>query len=502
MPCALRWHTTLDMYLKRMYFDKALKILSSVSIISFLARKYLIFGTQIQVKNKHFAEYKCEDDHHSIQQILDWLILPNYTRLMNFGDLQKFTNFQTNLTIHQWKHISNSSKSSKNPSRSIISFLRNQYASAGYLDKMKQFVNPINAQKFNGVIFCKSFRVKVLSHSVSRDDNKYFILISLMNDIIQNKCHPFAFVSSQIFSKTTSSRCFINRTSLYYYNVHCRIVDIHFSVTFDVKIISEQKKIWSKRFTLVNYNKKMSIGSMTHAKCFCKVTSSLHACGYWVLKNETWFWDYGCKVPVPFAHKKDIYMCLQKKKVLLIGDSHMRNRAISISRIKEVPFIFSTIPQHLYSILLMKTNFFKRGEEGFLILNTGQWGLHDQFLSVPLYISDMEAVLKVVQEHFKEITVIWVESTPVSGRGRSKFRAQINVIIPAFNAWVNLKISALNWTIIHAYNIAKPMQEQTVDTSHYLDEQNITKYPKTNVGGVITSIILQTICSNEKQAFT
>ena len=215
--------------------------------------------------------------------------------------------------------------------------------------------------------------------------------------------------------------------------------------------------------------------------------------GFWIKLNGIWHWSTK-QCYQSFRFDEPTRQCLKTKNILLLGDSHMRERthAMTASKLWNATFMFSSVSAELAERLDKCT---RDTIPDVIVLGSGSWSLVNQDIST--YLSDMKKVFQLIKSlkakapllHF-----IWIDILPYN---HNHIKWMHNLIIVAMNDWVNHFMTQLGVDIIPAFDIAFPMSSQTRDFAHYfndIEKDVIIHKERASVGGVIASILINHIC--------
>ena len=114
--------------------------------------------------------------------------------------------------------------------------------------------------------------------------------------------------------------------------------------------------------------------------------------GFWVNLGGVWHWStMTCHYSFSFGAK--VKHCLNKRDIIMIGDSHMRNRRMSLLQyhIVNATITFSCVVSELLYHLqyAMSSKLISPGSV--VILNSGHWSLH--YVDIATYMSDMDELV-------------------------------------------------------------------------------------------------------------
>ena len=216
---------------------------------------------------------------------------------------------------------------------------------------------------------------------------------------------------------------------------------------------------------------------------------------FWVNHRGVWHWStMTCHYSFQFG--AEVRHCLRKKEITMIGDSHMRNRHLSLRKHKIVngSFIFICVVSELKAA--MSSQHFSPGSV--VILNSGHWSLG--YLDIATYLSDMKELVSYLKS-LKMLTdtsirIIWLE---MAAHPYDVWHARwiTNLIVTALNDWTNNLMRSIGVEVVPAYEISFPMYSKTIDGVHcheLLEEDVLHHKNLVSVGGAIDAVLLHTIC--------
>ena len=230
----------------------------------------------------------------------------------------------------------------------------------------------------------------------------------------------------------------------------------------------------------------------------CSSHKSVHDNGFWIKIKEIWHYATPyCFYPFRFKHSTK--ECLQTKRVIMIGDSHMNYRRMALSQyeILNSTFIHITVSSQFAEVLKDDILTLNSSDDVVVVMNTGHWSV--RYLDVATYISDMVQSFNTISSILKmnpAPQLIWVEITAMP-YNNYHFRARTTAMVAALNDWTNYHMRKLGVDIVPAFNISLPMNEHTRDGAHYkelLEDDAYTKADQVSVGGAIDSVLIHTIC--------
>ena len=308
----------------------------------------------------------------------------------------------------------------------------------------------------------------------------------------------------------TVTACYLMSYQCYMYTFVCPILDGNFHIEISATYITFVRKgfvckrnNWVlKRYTCNFFDMCQEARYLVtnNTNTTCKHSKS-HTFGFWLKVNKTFHWSTReCYYSVTF--KTSQIKCLREKSIIMIGDSHTRNRIQAIQSAYHMPNMSrrrSTFTTDALCTLLEVYNMLLKGTAKLdvLVVNTGA---HDYgFLDTLIYIASVNEIIQV----FKKLSdlrnppkVIWVETTPVANNGFYRGSAN-NKAIEACNTWINHNLKKIGVEVIHAFDIAIPMtSENRGDGQHYYHflGKNTKYAPKVNVGGAVVSVLVHAIC--------
>ena len=227
----------------------------------------------------------------------------------------------------------------------------------------------------------------------------------------------------------------------------------------------------------------------------CSSHVSPQGFAFWVNLGGVWHWSTMiCHYSFRFGAK--VRHCLRKKNVTMIGDSHMRNRHLSLRKheILNGTFIFTCVVSELQAA--MTREHFSPGSV--LILNSGHWSL--TFVDIATYMSDMKELLTYLQSlkmlRDTSTRIIWLEM-PARPFKEWHPRWLTNLIMVALNDWTNNLMRSIGVEVVPAFQISFPMRSKTIDGFHFhelLEEDVFHHNNLVSVGGAIDTVLLHTIC--------
>ena len=314
-------------------------------------------------------------------------------------------------------------------------------------------------------------------------------------------------------TERTVAACKLIYYQCYMYKFVCPILDGNFQIEIYATYITfVRKKMFCKRnswilkryacnlFETIKMCQEAKYLVTNNSNATCKHSKS-HKFGFWLKVGKTFHWS-SKECYHSFALKMSQVKCLREKKIIMIGDSHTRNRMQAIQSAYDMPKMsikpstFATDALcalwDVYKMLLKPTE-----KVDVIVVNTGA---HDYgFLDIVIYIATMNEIIQVVQK-ISDLRnppkVIWVETTPVANNGFHRGSAN-NKAIEACNAWINHSLENIGIEIIHAFDIAITMtSENRGDGQHYYHflGRNTKYAPKVNVGGAVASVLVHAIC--------
>ena len=193
-----------------------------------------------------------------------------------------------------------------------------------------------------------------------------------------------------------------------------------------------------------------------------------------------------------------------KKEIILIGDSHMRERASALRKLHHLKITYrrSNYPLGVGKLILYYLNKLSNFSSSVIVFNTGHWSL--RFIDPISYIVHMWNLTKVIKlsKQHTSPKVIWKETTALPynnyhGRWRK------NSLIAAMNQWINCNMRSIGVQVVPAFDISFPMRSETQDGTHYSELPGVffvngeTKRDMVSVGGTITSVLFQQICTDD-----
>lgn len=223
-----------------------------------------------------------------------------------------------------------------------------------------------------------------------------------------------------------------------------------------------------------------------------------HAPGHWQMIKGVGHWVSKCY----FSYNLSIrhLHCLYRKPIILIGDSHMRERFHPLAKYMNhiSQYFYSTVPSHLMSLIdNYAVPFLNVYEDGLVVLNSGHWSLRQ--LNIMSYVSEMRELFDLIynlRRRFPNNRFIWIEITAVA-YDSWHLRWIQNPEIAAMNTWVNHNMENLGVEILHAYDISIAMESYAKDGVHYhvlIGDDAYKNNQIVNVGGAIASVLVNMIC--------
>ena len=295
------------------------------------------------------------------------------------------------------------------------------------------------------------------------------------------------------------------------YHIECPILEARFVVSFwgsympptVYKYICRRKDNWLlKRCNNTYFERQglnISILNNQHLNLStCLSNKNLFDIGFWIKVKDVWHYaTLECYYPLTFTNLTR--ECLKSKRIIMVGDSHMRNRHAALTKkgILNSTLMWSTISSQMLAVLKDDILTIDASERFILVFNTGHWSLC--YLDVSTYISDMAEVFDVISQLKKRRNppqLIWVEITAMP-YDRYHSRVRTTATIAALNDWTNYHMRKLGVDIVPAFNISLPMNDQTRDGIHYRELLEIDAYldkSTVSVGGAVDSVLIRTIC--------
>ena len=353
--------------------------------------------------------------------------------------------------------------------------------------------------EFLGIKKADTSKVMIAVHQTRKANHSDSVKAILGLNVLPN-------VFGKVSTPMTKSACDTLSYNGGKYYMECPILEANFTIYIQAKYLPPSLFVYDCKFdetyllktysstklkTLGLYSPKPFSQSTKIPKCSSAAAPKKP--GFWIKLNGIWHWSTK-QCYQSFRFDEPTRQCLKAKNLLLIGDSHMRqrNEAMTKSKIWNATFMFATVSAELAERLDECT---RDTIPDVIVLGSGDWSL--RFQDISTYLSDMKKVFQLIESLraiAPSLQFIWVNILPYNFYYRKWMN---NLVFVALNDWANHFMTQLGVDIIPAFDIAIPMTEHTKDFLHYFNDVEkdvITYKERASVGGVISSILINYIC--------
>ena len=352
-------------------------------------------------------------------------------------------------------------------------------------------------------------------YSVSIVGNNAHVYV--YESIKKGTCKVMNFIYGKVETKNTLTACTLVDTlckdSTNSYMFICQITENKFVITLSATYISistskfkcKGNHLWYlrtfKEDSILRKTAESGVGLDLNVAKRTECTSSIrHKGGFWLKIDGNHHWTTeSCHFPFTFATSQQ--QCLHQKQIIMIGDSHMRQRYAGIKDAYSMTNLYLLKARHSINVLCILFDLYKGMQNGsisadVLIINAGNHDL--SLLNIEIYLatmSDILTILKLILHLTTPPQIIWIETLPTPFDGFHK-RMMTNQAVEACNDWINHKMRQLGIYVIKAFTIALSVTSQSTDGTHYPAQfgKNIKKLKGINVEGGIISLIGLAIC--------
>ena len=331
----------------------------------------------------------------------------------------------------------------------------------------------------------------------------------ITNSSVYKKVRLPTNIHGDVLTSKTKALCEVTDYVRGTYNIDCPVLENNFTVKIYASYLppshyrfkcKDADEYLLKVFNYSALNSPSTLKQVQHPHHLnttqCSSSVRPKGVGFWVSRGGVWHWS---TMTCYFSYSFDTHVrqCLKEKDIVMLGDSHMRNRRHALSKynILRAKMILNRLVSELLFNLQKEISGRNISSSTFLILNAGHWSL--MFQDIATYMSGIVEVvtyLKTLKEKTDPPKIIWVEmvSRPYNAY---HLRWRVNSVMAALNDWVNHLMRNIGVDIVPAFQITLPVRSHTIDGSHYREllEHNVNKHHVSG-GGAIDAVLIHSIC--------